>query len=121
MPKIIVIKTGGTIEAVESGVAGTEQFSKSLNSAVQGWIEIVRPIIGILEAGHVMIVNEEGHCKSLPINPVASIIYGHTLIAGNVSICKEVITADGMDLAPFNDAEVVPIIERLKLKLVTNF
>ena len=121
MPKIIVIKTDGIIEVVESGAASTEQFSKSLNSAVEGWIEIVRPITGVLEKNHVMIVNEEGHCKSLPINPIGTRIYGYSLIAGNVSICKEIITADGIDLAPFDDEEIIPVASRLKLKLATNF
>jgi len=121
MPKILAIKTDGTIEAVESGAASTEQFYKSLNSGVQGWIEVVRPITRILEQNHVMVVNEEGHCKNLTINQIGTIIYGYAPIVGNAVICKEAMTDEGIDLVPFEDAEVEAIINRLKLKLATNF
>jgi len=121
MPKILVIKADGAIEAVESGAAGTEQFSKSLNSAVEGWIEIVRPITGILEQDHVMVVNEEGHCKNLPFNLIGTRIYGYGFIVGNIVICKEVMIDEGYDLYPFDDDEVETVINRLKLKLATNF
>jgi len=69
MPKIIVIETNSRLKLIDCGKAGSEQFYKSLNSGVKGWIEIVRPVTGILEQGHVMVVNEEGRCKGVKLRP----------------------------------------------------
>jgi len=121
MPKIIVVETNSKYKIVDCGEVSSEQFSKSLNSAVEGWIEVVRPATGILEKGHVMIVNEEGHCKGLNLNLIGTKIYGYGIIVGNVVICKESMADEGHVLFPFSDDEVEAVVKRLKLKLSTTF
>ena len=117
MPKIIVIETNSKIKLIDCGKAGSEQFYKSLNSEVQGWLECVRPNTGILEQGHVMVVNEEGHLKGLNLNLPGTMIYGHDIIVGNVVICKEGMHQGEIDLLPFNDDEVEAVVKKLKDKL----
>ena len=64
-----------------------EKMLHDLQDAVDGFIEIVRPFGR--SGGHlVMVVNDEGLLRDLPVNPVGSLIYGDT-IAGTIVIMKE--------------------------------
>lgn len=88
---------------------------KSVGAAVDGWIEIVRP--GGLKSPYVMVVNEEGLIKELPINIAGSILYGTPAhgspIVGNIVIMKEGWTDEGKDLLGLSDEEVVTLTNEL--------
>ena len=88
---------------------------KSVGAAVDGWIEIVRP--GGLKKPFVMIVNEEGLIKELPVNVVGSIMYGTPVhgspIVGNIVIMKEGWTSEGKDLIGLTDEEAAQITNEL--------
>lgn len=115
MSKIIVINDVSTEVPNNISVQEIEgDLSTALNSAVDGWIEIVRPITGLLEQGEVMVVNEEGHCRGLELNLMGTLIYGYGPIVGNIVICKEAMTNEGLDLFPFDDTEVSAVVERLE-------
>ena len=51
-----------------------------------GYIEIVR-----CKGGQIMVIDEEGKLKGLPINPVATMIYGNPndIIVGDVLLCPD--------------------------------
>ena len=88
---------------------------KSVGAAVDGWIEIVRP--GGLKKPFVMIVNEEGLIKELPVNVVGSLLYGTPVhgspIVGNIVIMKEGWTSEGKDLIGLTDEEAAQITNEL--------
>ncbi len=88
---------------------------KTIGEAVDGWIEIVRP--GGLKSPYVMVVNEEGLIKELPINIAGSILYGTPAhgspIVGNIVIMKEGWTDEGKDLLGLSDEEVVTLTNKL--------
>ena len=88
---------------------------KTIGEAVDGWIEIVRP--GGLKKPFVMIVNEEGLIKELPINIVGSLMYGTPVhgspIVGNIVIMKEGWTSEGKDLIGLTDEELAQITNEL--------
>ena len=88
---------------------------KTVGEAVDGWIEIVRP--GGLKKPFVMIVNEEGLIKELPINIVGSLMYGKPVhgspIVGNIVIMKEGWTSEGKDLIGLTDEEAAQITNEL--------
>lgn len=88
---------------------------KTIGEAVDGWIEIVRP--GGLKSPYVMVVNEEGLIKELPINIAGSILYGTPAhgspIVGNIVIMKEGWTDEGKDLLGLSDEEVVTLTNEL--------
>ena len=88
---------------------------KTIGEAVDGWIEIVRP--GGLKIPYVMVVNEEGLIKELPINIAGSILYGTPAhgspIVGNIVIMKEGWTEDGKDLIGLSDEEITMLTNKL--------
>ena len=72
-------------------------------------IEIVHP--QRLPSPYAMIVDESGLYKNLPINAIGSLLYGADIhgfpIVGTALIVKDVMTAEGPDVA-FLDAEDIP-------------
>ncbi len=78
-----------------------EPLYQSIGKAVDGWTEIVHNS-PYLPAPLVMIVNEEGRLRQLPVNQTASVLYGFLIhrqpIVGNVVIMQEVMTDDGPDI-----------------------
>ena len=88
---------------------------KTIGESVDGWIEIVRP--GGLKKPFVMIVNEEGLIKELPVNVVGSLMYGTPVhgspIVGNIVIMKEGWTSEGKDLIGLTDEEAAQITNEL--------
>ena len=70
-------------------------------------IEIVHPIN--LPEPYTMIVDESGALKNLPINPIASVLYGTPThgwpIVGKAMIMKEAITNDGPDIVSLDDSD----------------
>lgn len=62
----------------------SEQFTlEELQSIVDGYVEIVY----IEGTEYIMIVNEDGKCRNMKPNRIASIIYGYDNIVGDVLIC----------------------------------
>ena len=109
--KGIVISTENQLTVRDFGAP----LYKTIGEAVGGWIEIVRP--GGLKSPYVMVVNEEGLIKELPINIAGSILYGTPAhgspIVGNIVIMKEGWTDEGKDLLGLSDEEVVTLTNKL--------
>ncbi len=109
--KGIVISTENQLTVRDFGAP----LYKTIGEAVDGWIEIVRP--GGLKSPYVMVVNEEGLIKELPINIAGSILYGTPAhgspIVGNIVIMKEGWTDEGKDLLGLSDEEVVTLTNEL--------
>jgi Domain of unknown function (DUF3846) len=65
---------------------GTDFTLGELQTLVGGIIEIVQ-----LHHGQILVVNEEGLLKGLPLNTLASLVYlthgGNTYIVGNALLC----------------------------------
>lgn len=77
-----LIYANGRVENV-SPKNGTDFTLEELNEFVGGYIEIV-----YLNDGRLMVVNEEGKLKALPINVRATALYGSVdIITGNALIC----------------------------------
>lgn len=109
--KGIVISTENQLTVRDFGAP----LYKTIGEAVDGWIEIVRP--GGLKSPYVMVVNEEGLIKELPINIAGSILYGTPAhgspIVGNIVIMKEGWTDEGKDLLGLSDEDVVTLTNKL--------
>ena len=109
--KGIVISTENQLTVRDFGAP----LYTTIGAAVEGWIEIVRP--GGLESPYVMVVNEEGLIKELPINIAGSILYGTpshgSPIVGNIVIMKEGWTEDGKDLLGLSDEEITMLTNKL--------
>ena len=109
--KGIVISTENQLTVRDFGAP----LYETIGEAVDGWIEIVRP--GGLKSPYVMVVNEEGLIKELPINIAGSILYGTPAhgspIVGNIVIMKEGWTDEGKDLLGLSDEEVVTLTNEL--------
>ena len=109
--KGIVISTENQLTVRDFGAP----LYKTIGEAVDGWIEIVRP--GGLKSPYVMVVNEEGLIKELPINIAGSILYGTPAhgspIVGNIVIMKEGWTDEGKDLLGLSDEEVITLTNKL--------
>jgi len=88
---------------------------KGLHELFGDYFEIVRP--RGLKPQFVMIVDESGLLKELPINIVGSVLYGtHSHgqpIAGDIVIMREKHNFDGADLASLEGADVSELIALL--------
>lgn len=86
-----------------------EGLDKWLHEEVHGWLQALHigPIAGY--EGLAMIVNEEGIRMQLPLNPVASIIYGE-YIRGNAVILK----VNGPELELFTMEEALNIAHKIR-------
>ena len=76
-------------------------------------IEIVHPVH--LPHPYKMIVDESGALKNLPINPIASVLYGTPThgwpIVGTALIMKEAMTSDGPDIVSLDDSDIATVRE----------
>ncbi len=76
-----IVKTDGTVTEVRPK-NGIDFVLEELQEIVGGYIEIVNIKDGL------MVVNEEGKIKNLPINKLATIIYNRSdIIHGDVLLC----------------------------------
>ena len=84
---------------------------QSIGEVVGGWIEIVRP--RGLKHRLVMVVNEEGLLRNLPLNVFGSILYGFHIhgnpIVGDIVFMKEDYTIDGLDFVELTDSDIQEI------------
>lgn len=85
--KFIVIPANGKVR-IES-VTGNSIRLRSLQKAVNGWIEFVSPRNNPIK-GLSLVVNEEGRILNLKENPIASSYYGLGSLAGDVAVVKNV-------------------------------
>ena len=76
-----IIKTTGEVEEVKP-YKGKIFTLGQLQEIVGGYIEILH-----LPDNKLMVVNEEGRLKGLPLNHKASILYNN-LIVGDVLVCE---------------------------------
>lgn len=77
------IRVGGTIEAV-APKNGKDFTLEELRAFVGGCIEIIHPPS---DEGAILVVNEEGRLRDLPLNKVASAVYRDDFIVGDVLLC----------------------------------
>lgn len=61
----------------------------------------------------VLAVDEIGRLKNLPINKIASFLYGDTIV-GDVLVLHKVMTGSGPDYLPFETEEAEEVYELLK-------
>ena len=112
--KGIVISTANTIQTTEIPENGHRLYDL-VRDAVGGYMENVYPMR--LDRNLIMVVNEEGLLMGLPINPVASYLYGMDIhgqpIVGNVIILKKGYFEDEPDIVGIPDDEAETIIETL--------
>lgn len=103
--KGIVITTTNEVRVQEF----SKPTYKSLEDAVGGYFEVVRPVR--LKRPYCMVVNEEGMILGLPINSFGSFLYGTdyhgNVILGDIVFLKEGINSDGEpDLLGLDEQEV---------------
>lgn len=96
--KGIVIGIDGKISVCEF----LEPLHRSLGEAVGGYIEVVHPLG--LSSPFLMIVNEEGLLKDLPLNMAASYLSGRPIV-GNAVIMKEGIVHGEHDIVGLSNAD----------------
>lgn len=101
--KAVVIKTTGSIYPVTL----TKPLHRSAGAIVNDSIEVVRPIN--LKRPYVLLCAESGLLKDMPLNLVASYLYGMQThgnpIVGDVIIMRE----DGANLVGLEDLELLRI------------
>ena len=103
MSEYIVIITPAPKVTFTVKETDAEGMLHDLQDAVDGYIEIVRPFGN--SGGHlVMVVNDEGLIRDLPVNPIGSLIYGD-LIVGAIVIMKEGIRDGEPDLIGLTSEE----------------
>lgn len=101
--KAVVIKATGNIYPVTL----TKPLHRSAGAIVNDHIEVVRPIN--LKQPYVMLCAESGLLKEMPLNLVASYLYGMqhhgNPIVGDVIIMRE----DGVNLIGLEDLELLRV------------
>ena len=110
MKYVVLVKPNGEITAEP---VDKDNFLAWLQTLVGGYVEIIRSC-DMLTDKQRMIVNEDGKLKGLPYNPVASTIFGATIL-GNAVIVRKVCD----DIAAYQSKEFVNrrIIAPLKYRL----
>lgn len=80
-----IYRTDGTSEEVEPK-NGTDFTLDELQAVVDGYIEIVPS-----RDGRIIVLNEEGKLRELPVNLAASVLYGnrYDFIVGDVLVCND--------------------------------
>lgn len=112
--KGIVISTANKIQTTEIPENGHPLYDL-VRGVVGGHMENVYP--RRLDSNLIMVVNEEGLLMDLPVNPVASYLYGMDIhgqpIVGNVIILKKGYFEGEPDIVGIPDDEAETIIETL--------
>ena len=104
---VVVITPDYEVEIVPDPVVPDLAF---LQKEVGGWIEVVHLDLEGVETLIQMWVNEEGLLESLPYNSLASHLYGHGPIVGNVVLTGFDVEGDACTLT---EAEFVGIMDRI--------
>ena len=101
-----------------------QPYYETIGKVVDGWIDIVHPML--LKNNFVMVVNDDGLIKELPRNRLGSFLYGTPMtdpIVGNIVICKEGYTENGLDLIDAEEHELEELFNAFKgfdLKDISN-
>jgi hypothetical protein len=102
---VVVITPDYEVEIVPDPVTLDIKF---LQAEVGGWVEVVH-----LEMADTLIqmwLNEEGLLKGLPYNSLATHLYGHSHLVGNVVITG---LDDEGDACTLTEAEFVELMDRI--------
>lgn len=109
MERCVYIGVSGffTVKQIDSRKDLNDEIRRLLGGA---FYEVVRP--ALMPDKYLMLVDDEGLLKNLPINPTASILYGclqhGSPICGPALIMKEIVTDDGdHDIDPLDGEEIV--------------
>lgn len=104
MMKGIVITTDNKVGVRQFGLP----LYKTVGKIVGGYIEIVHP--KGLPNPYIMIVNEEGLLRDLPLNKTGSVLYQTYIhgypIVGDIVIMKIGDTLDGPDVVGLSDSDI---------------
>ena len=115
--KLIKITPKGEVDVMEAAEKYSDALLKQMQNEVKGYIECVyAPRLGI---NYMMIVNDEGMLIDLPVNAVASYLYGADehggYIFGNALIAKNDWVDDGeLDVVAVPDEEVDELLGMIK-------
>jgi len=99
----LVISTHGTMYQKDF----TNPLYESVGKVVEGYIERVKP--AFLPRPFVIIVNEEGRLRRLPLNKVGSAWYAGPIV-GNIVVMKDGFTDDGPDIVGLTNEELKKVI-----------
>ena len=104
------------IKVETSGAVGVEPFNadkslEQLQGIVGGYIEPFA-VSGALRK-YDFYCDEEGKLKSLPVNAIATLLYRHDYICGNVAICAHNADGETRGLCDEECAEVLDIIAKV--------
>jgi hypothetical protein len=111
--EMLLITAAGQFKEVE--ISGNKPVYKSVKEHIGGWMEIVHP--KRLPAPYVMLIDDEGLLKERPINQAGSFLYETdkhgSPIVGDIIICREGWTNDGMDLMGLEQGDMKKLFELL--------
>ena len=85
----------------------TNPLYESVEPVLEWYMEIVHPVN--LPEPFRMLVNEEGHLKFLPFNPVGCCWYEGAIV-GNVIVMKQGMTDEGPDILGLTEEECLKVI-----------
>ena len=85
----------------------TNPLYESAGKVVEGYIEKVKP--AFLPRPFIIIVNEEGVLRKLPVNPIGCAWYSG-LIVGDIVVMKDGFTDDGPDIVGLTKEELKKVI-----------
>ena len=115
MKKVLFLKPSGEITLEKLPVGDWKDVTELLD----GWMEIVRPMYE-LPRPYVLVVDEEGVLKGLPINPLASMCYGSG-ICGPAVIMAEGWVDGEPDLIGLTDDQITYAIGALRRFYVDDY
>lgn len=96
-------------------IASTDE----IRSMIGGWLELVRP--RYLPKPFLMLVDEEGLLKDLPVNLIGSVLYGlgsPSPIVGPLVIAAEGIVDGEPDVIGLSDGDAADLMERYLPRMV---
>lgn len=96
-------------------IASTDE----IRSMIGGWLELVRP--RFLPSPFLMLVDEEGLIKELPVNLIGSILYGigsPSPIVGPLVIAAEGMVNGEPDVVGLSDQDAADLLDRYLPRMV---
>ncbi len=116
MERCVYIGVSGffTVKPIDSQKDLNDEIHQMLGGA---FYEVVRP--ALMPSQYLMLVDDEGLLKNLPINPTASTLYGFLQhgcpICGPALLMKEITTEDGEHyIVPLTSDEIVEAIHYIR-------